>query len=259
MMYLIIGNGFVANYLKENIPDSIIYDGKINSIDDLRKLFDLYPGHILINCAGKTGRPNVDWCESNKEETFDSNVRLPMLINEASKELGRYWVHISSGCIYKGYKKNWSEDDKPNFFGSFYSKTKIWSESILGDDCLVLRIRMPITDDKNERSYLAKLIGFSKNGEIKNKCQNSITYMEDFKNALVFLTEKHYYGTFNIVNDGSLSAPEILGRSNIPFRVSNKEDEDTMNHRSNCILSIDKLKRAGFNMPSIEDRLINKE
>ena len=26
------------------------------------------PTHVL-NCAGCTGRPNVDWCESNKETT----------------------------------------------------------------------------------------------------------------------------------------------------------------------------------------------
>lgn len=31
------------------------------------------PTHV-INSAGVTGRPNVDWCESNKEATIRSNV-----------------------------------------------------------------------------------------------------------------------------------------------------------------------------------------
>lgn len=31
------------------------------------------PTHVL-NAAGVTGRPNVDWCESNKETTLRCNV-----------------------------------------------------------------------------------------------------------------------------------------------------------------------------------------
>jgi 3,5-epimerase/4-reductase len=31
------------------------------------------PTHVL-NCAGVTGRPNVDWCEDNQEATIRSNV-----------------------------------------------------------------------------------------------------------------------------------------------------------------------------------------
>jgi hypothetical protein len=31
------------------------------------------PTHVL-NSAGVTGRPNVDWCEDNKKETIRANV-----------------------------------------------------------------------------------------------------------------------------------------------------------------------------------------
>ena len=39
----------------------------------LKDLEDFKPTHVL-NCAGVTGRPNVDWCEDNKEATIRSNV-----------------------------------------------------------------------------------------------------------------------------------------------------------------------------------------
>jgi 3,5-epimerase/4-reductase len=38
-----------------------------------RELDTIKPTHVL-NSAGVTGRPNVDWCEANKAETIRSNV-----------------------------------------------------------------------------------------------------------------------------------------------------------------------------------------
>ena len=37
---------------------------------------------IVINCAGKTGHPNVDWCEDHKMETLRSNVTGPLVLLE---------------------------------------------------------------------------------------------------------------------------------------------------------------------------------
>jgi 3,5-epimerase/4-reductase len=37
------------------------------------ELDEVKPTHVL-NAAGVTGRPNVDWCEDHKEETIRANV-----------------------------------------------------------------------------------------------------------------------------------------------------------------------------------------
>lgn len=257
MNYLIIGNGFVGNYLYKNLSKRVLYPNKLTSCNQIRDLLNRYPDYVLINCAGKIGRPNVDWCDENKENTFDANVRLPMMINEVAKDMDRYWIHISTGCIYQGYSKEWNEEDNPNFYGSFYSRTKIWAEEILNKGCLILRIRMPISEDTNPSSYLNKILNFAKNQVIKNTNQNSITYMEDFKDALIHLSNNKYSGIFNIVNEGSMSIPNILDRYNIKYTLFEGKDEDTMRRRSNCVLSIDKLINTGFKMPSIQDRLDN--
>jgi dTDP-4-dehydrorhamnose reductase len=34
---------------------------------------------VVINAAGKTGKPNVDWCEDHKEETLRSNDTGPLV------------------------------------------------------------------------------------------------------------------------------------------------------------------------------------
>jgi 3,5-epimerase/4-reductase len=39
----------------------------------LSELERIRPTHVL-NCAGVTGRPNVDWCEDNKQATLRANL-----------------------------------------------------------------------------------------------------------------------------------------------------------------------------------------
>ena len=82
---------------------------------------------VVINCAGYTGKPNVDACELNKDQAILGNIVLPTMLSEVCESRELPFVHISSGCIYNGDDKHFSEDDEPNFTfntGSFYSGTK---------------------------------------------------------------------------------------------------------------------------------------
>ena len=88
---------------------------------------------VVINCAGKTGRPNVDWCETHQSETLRANVTGVLVLLEECLARGVYIVHLGSGCIYAGDNggEGFREDDAPNFAGSFYSRTKAWADQIL--------------------------------------------------------------------------------------------------------------------------------
>lgn len=274
MKYLIIGNGYIGRYLFKHLsPDSLIVQGYIDNMELLeRLLIQEYPGSILINCAGKTGRPNIDWCEDHKEITFGSNVGLPIMIAETCKKLGKYWVHIGSGCIYDGYDKFYTEEDAPNFFGSFYSRTKIWSQDILSgfDEPLILRIRMPIEENLEERNYISKIVKYAKEGKPLLSTANSMTILSDMVRAIRFLTERGETGTFNLVNDGALSAKQVLEiykkyrEPNLKYDILPIDSvlKNLKAGRSNCVLSIEKLSSMGFKMPplgdSIEDILMNK-
>lgn len=149
--YLIFGNGFIGNRLANFLQDSTISYSRINTINDVSLQIKEHNPEIVINAIGKTGRPNIDWCEDHREETLFSNVTVPILIAEACKNADIRMVHIGSGCIYQtdGYSyMGFSENDKPNFKNSFYSRTKIFAENILSEyeNVLQLRIRMPIDD-----------------------------------------------------------------------------------------------------------------
>lgn len=274
MKYLIVGCGYIGQYLFRSLaPDSLFFSGKIYDMDIIRRLLlDEYPGSVLINCAGKTGRPNIDWCEDNKDVTFGANVGLPVMIAETCKQLGKYWVHIGSGCIYNGYEKSYTEDDPPNFSGSFYSRTKIWSQDILSefDEPLILRIRMPIDENLEERNYISKIVKYAHEGNPLLSTANSMTILSDMARAIRFLTERGETGTFNVVNDGALSAEQILEmykkyrEPDLKYNIFPIEEvvKNLKAGRSNCILSTEKLLSKGFKMPllgdAIEDILMHK-
>lgn len=100
------------------------------------KVLDEYkPTHVL-NAAGCTGRPNVDWCEDNKEATIRSNVIGTMNLTDLCFQRGIHCTAFATGCIYHYDDKHpiggatFTEEDEANFSGSFYSLTKAKVEEV---------------------------------------------------------------------------------------------------------------------------------
>lgn len=52
----------------------------------------------VINCAGKTGRPNVDWCEDHKIETIESNVIGTLMLAQACWIRDIHLTVMATGC-----------------------------------------------------------------------------------------------------------------------------------------------------------------
>lgn len=55
------------------------------------------PTHVL-NCAGVTGRPNVDWCEDNREATIRSNVIGTLNLADCCYMKGVHCTVFATGC-----------------------------------------------------------------------------------------------------------------------------------------------------------------
>ncbi|KAL0320578.1 UNVERIFIED_CONTAM: trifunctional UDP-glucose [Sesamum radiatum] len=129
------------------------------------------PTHVF-NAAGVTGRPNVDWCESHKTETIRTNVAGTLNLADVCREHGLLMMNFATGCIFEydaahpeGSGIGFKEEDKPNFIGSFYSKTKAMVEELLKeyDNVCTLRVRMPISSDlNNPRNFITKISGIIK-------------------------------------------------------------------------------------------------
>lgn len=253
--------GYLGEHFRKLYPDAVCPSVDIADRNSISALLDAEKPDIIINAAGKTGRPNVDWCEDHKEETLHANVTGPLILQEECAKRGIYWVHLSSGCIYSGDKggEGFSEDDPPNFSGSFYSRTKVWSEQMLKEfpDVLILRLRMPFDDSLNDRSLLMKLRTFTRVNDLKN----SVTYLPDFLKAASMLIDRRKYGMYNLVNDGAISPyeiielyKEIVDPAHTAEHLSGTALERISKAgRSNCLLSIKKLENEGIAMRPVRD------
>jgi 3,5-epimerase/4-reductase len=274
MKISIVGAGFISDHLPYH---------KIKSRFDLSRkhiesVLDVEKPDVIINCIGKTGRPNVDWCEVNREETSLANTALPIMLADVCAKKSIHLVQIGSGCIFFGRSPNsmycmpswaphygmdtgWTEDDFANP-KSFYSKTKYACDLALGamKHVTTLRIRMPISNQNNPRNLINKLRGYQQVIDIPN----SVTFMDDLVRCIDWAIKGSHTGVWHVANPQPLTAAKIMQeyQKHVPshnFTVITEEqlDQITIAKRSNCILNTDKLKNAGFHMTPSEIALSN--
>lgn len=206
----------------------------------------------VINCSGFTGRPNVDEGEIKKKECWELNVLLPLKISKICKALNINYIHISSGCIYSGYEKEFTEEDEPNFglydHSSFYSKSKHAFETLNDFGCTI-RVRMPFGDDLHERSFITKILKYDNLVNYKN----SKTYLPDLCNFIEYIVDNNInankIGVINFVNPEAKDTEFLVERMKMFNSYQNKnwkfvdiKDINITAPRSNCVLSIEKLR-----------------
>lgn len=271
---LILGKGFLGQRifrrlkLSPNVNPYIFAKSELDytQIHNLNNQEFPHPD-IIINASGYTGKPNVDACELNKEECWDLNTRVPLDLYNYCQYLGVLMIHVSSGCIYSGYDKVYTEEDPPDFGlfsdeSSFYSKSKHAAEIFMRDHSYLinLRVRIPFTCDNTSRNYINKLKGYDK----LISTPNSITCVEELTDMLhsIISTSDIYtipYGTYNVVNPDPVTAKDVTdimckyGIENPNWEFIELSDLDTVANRSNCTLSTDKLKSIGHEFkPTLE-------
>ena len=75
--------------------------------------------------------PNVDWCETNQEKALRSNIIGTMNVSDLCAQYDIHCTLYATGCTFEYDDahtiggKGFTEEDKANFDGSFYSKTKV--------------------------------------------------------------------------------------------------------------------------------------
>ncbi len=105
MKIIIYGAGFIGTHLEKNLAadhEVVLLKTNITSKEDIERDVENFGAQVIVNCAGKTGKPNIDWCEDHKKETLDSNVLGPIVLSDISQAKGIRLIHVSSGCIYQG-------------------------------------------------------------------------------------------------------------------------------------------------------------
>ncbi|MEI9894346.1 MAG: sugar nucleotide-binding protein [Chthoniobacter sp.] len=227
---------------------------------------------FLVNCAGYTGKPNVDACELHKTECLLGNAILPGVLRQACEATGTPWGHVSSGCIFTGRRRDGGglrETDSPNFSFrtnncSFYSGTKALGEEVLAgaDDCFIWRLRIPFNEVDSPRNYLTKLMRYDRLLE----AENSLSQLDEFVRATWECWEQRVpFGTYNVTNPGAVTTREVVdlirqsGVSQKDFQFFSDEadfmQKAAKTPRSNCVLDSSKLLASGIVMSEVHDAI----
>jgi 3,5-epimerase/4-reductase len=149
-------------------------------------------------------------------ENMRDNLYSPLLIAEICRKRKIHYTYLGTGCIFKyddehpyGEEINgFTEEDLPNFFGSSYSIVKGYTDRIMNlyDNVLNLRIRMPITNEKNPRNFITKITSYEKICSVPN----SMTVLPELLPMVLDMMKTQITGTINLTNPGLISHNEIL-------------------------------------------------
>lgn len=204
----------MADYTVEGIEVFAAESRVQNTEDVCRELDEIKPTHVL-NAAGITGRPNIDWCEDHRPETMRTNVIGTLNLTDLCYQRGIHCTVYATGCIFvydekhpEGSGIGFTEEDTPNFSGSFYSQTKSYMEPMLKEypNCLILRVRMPVGDDLIHRNFVTKIVKYEKVVNIPN----SMTILTEMLPLSLAMAKKGLTGIYNFTNPGVISHNQVL-------------------------------------------------
>jgi len=233
------------------------------------------PTHI-VSLIGRTHGPGfttIDYLEQKGklEENIQDNLYGPLVLAGVAKSKQIPMLYIGTGCIFE-YDENhtvdvgFTEEEKPNFFGSSYSIVKGFTDRILHDEyndtCLNVRIRMPISSVDGPRNFISKIIAYKKICSIPN----SMTVLDDVLPILAQCMEKRIFGTLNAVNPGVIEHNTILkwynelqNSEHTWESIENKEllESCVKGARSNNRLDTSRIQTLFPEIPNIESSVRN--
>jgi 3,5-epimerase/4-reductase len=159
--------------------------------------------------------------------------------------------------------KGYLETDPANFDGSFYSATKSKAEELLKHytNALILRLRMPVSDDLHPRSFVTKISTYPHVVDIPN----SNTILHDLLPCSLLLASYSETGIYNFTNPGAISHNEVLTlfkkhvRPDFTWKNFSLEEQSKVIKagRSNCKLDttklVERLREYGVEVPEVHE------
>jgi dTDP-glucose 4,6-dehydratase len=238
------------------------------------------PSHVVSfigRTHGKIGNveyPTIDYLEQPGKlyENVRDNLFSPLVLADVCSERNIHFTYLGTGCIftydeehtYGDEGSGFTEESRPNFFGSGYSCIKGFTDRLMSMYCrttLNLRIRMPISYEKNKRNFITKITTYDKICSIPN----SMSVLPDLLPLVIDMMKKHTTGTINLTNPGLITHNEILEMFtelvDPSFEWTNFTIEEQRailsSERSNNCLDTTKLESLYPEVPSIKTSMRN--
>ena len=205
------------------------------------------------------GNSTTDYLEGGSDKlaiNLRDNLFGPLLLAEICRKFNIHYTYMGSACIFTYTEehpiggKPFTEEDRPNYFGSSYSVVKGYTDRLMHcyKNVLNVRMRLPITSDMNPRNLITKLTSYKRIMNIPN----SVTVLPELLPVLLKLMKNRHTGTLHLVNHGCVEHTDILETyknvvdPSLDYEVISKSDDSELaqklrSTRSNCYLSTDIL------------------
>ena len=223
-----IGSQFVEIVKKADIE----YVEGISRIDDVEKLekeiIIVEPTHIVSfigrthGAIGDKVYSTIDYLENKGKlvENIRDNLFAPIVLVLLCQRFNIHYSYLGTGCIFnydqekhffgsEDQGSGFTESDIPNFFGSSYSVCKGFTDRLMhffDEQVLNIRIRMPITDNVNDRNFITKITNYPKICSMPN----SMTVLPELLPKVLDMMRNKVVGTINLTNPGLITHNEIL-------------------------------------------------
>ncbi len=270
----------VISYLNKQSIEWI--EGSVRAEDLIElenEILTIQPTHIMAFIGRTHGTNNgvnfttIDYLEQpgKIKDNVRDNLYSPMVLAILCKKYNIHYTYLGTGCIFEydsfhpfGQEINgFTEESQPNFFGSSYSVVKGYTDRLMhlfDDSILNLRIRMPITNEKNSRNFITKITTYKKICSIPN----SMTVLPEMIPIFVDMAKNKITGTFNLTNPGLISHNEILELykkivdPDFVWENFSVEEQSQIlaSARSNNYLDTSKLQNLYPNVLNIKDSVI---
>ena len=268
-----IGTQFMSLVEKYNTIEG---KSRLDNIDAVKKeLKENAPTHVFCFIGrthgkiGETVYTTIDYLEQPGKlvDNIRDNLFSPITLAKLCTDMNIHLTYLGTGCIFKfddghpfGEEVNgFTENAKPNFFGSGYSIVKGFTDQLmtLFPSVLNLRIRMPITGIPNPRNFITKITTYEKICSIPN----SMTVLPELLPVALKLALTNHHGTLNLTNPGLISHNEILEMYkeivDPDFEWKNFSQEEQAKilaaDRSNNYLDTTKLEELDSNVKNIKE------
>lgn len=227
------GNGWIGNKVvnllaSQEIP---VFKAECRADDQLAVVSEIEQVDGITHVMSFIGRTHgtyegvkigtIDYLEKPGKmvENMRDNLFAPLMLAEICKQKNIHFTYLGTGCIFDyddeqhlfgDESTGFLETDKPNFFGSSYSIVKGYTDQLMqllnDGSTLNVRIRMPITDEFNDRNFVTKITNYAKVCSIPN----SMTVLNELLPIMIELALHKKVGTVNLTNPGLITHNEIL-------------------------------------------------
>lgn len=259
----------IVESLKNMGHKPIIAQSRLENRELVLKEIKQIAPNAIINAAGITGRPNIDWCDNHKPETIRANVLGCINLADIAHQLNIHMTYIGTGYLYNydnahpiGSGKGFTEQDAANHTSSFYCESKMYLQNMLAcyPNVLVLRFGMPFSADCYPRNFIIKMTNYKKVINVPN----SLSSLEDLLPIAIDMTLRKLTGVYNFTNPGAISHNEVLDLykeivdPNFKYQNFSVEEQHQILKapRPNCILDTNKLTSEYPNIPDVRTSII---